>query len=332
MRDLEIGGSSAVAPAPPSAPTRSHTSTPAVAPPIAVPPAVAGTGRRRALLLLDPRAPYLAVVRELRARRVPITSLSARRLEPVLFVRGTQRCNLPPISERPERWHARLLELAGALEERPIVIPGSNAALHLLREARRRVEPHFVLAQVTDLAPQPHAPGPDAALRRTLARGEAALEVQLVRDAGGRRSASAVLAWAPTTAPDVVLTSVGGGEALAQSDAWLESHGHVGYARLIWSPDRFGRLSLQAASTLPGAGLAFAIADGNDFATALYAALCGEPAPPAGNGRNAVVQRLPCIDPDAVDAELPLVAPPIAWRWRDPRPSLAAWARAVIRP
>jgi hypothetical protein len=272
------------------------------------------------------------MVRALRGGGVPITSLSARRLEPVLFVRGTQRCHLPPISERPERWHARLLELAGVLEERPIVIPGSTAALQLLRDSRRRVEPHFVLAQVTDLAPQPHAPGPDAALRRALARGEAALEVQLVRDANGGRTTGAVLAWAAAAASEVVVTSVTGQEALARSDAWVASRSHTGYARLIWSPDRFGRLSLQAASTLPGAGLALALADGSDFAAAAYAAWCGRLAPAASRPRHAVVERLACIDPDAIETELPLVVPPIEFRWRDPRPSVAAWARAVIRP
>lgn len=330
MRDVVVGDPRIITPAPPRVPVRpASPSAPAALPPTAP---VARPAGPRSLLLLDPRAPFLALVRGLRARGVPITSLSARRLEPALFVRGVHRCRLPAISERPERWHARLLELAGALEERPIVVPGSAAAVQLVRDARRRVEPHFALAHIADLSPQPHAPGPDAAIRRTLARGEAALEVHVVRDGTGQRSAGAVLAWAPTTPPDVLVSSVAGHEALDRSDVWLAERAHVGYARLVWSPDRFGRLSLQAASAIPSAGLTFAIEDGGDFAAALYAALAGEPAPVAATPHQAILRRIPCLDPDAVDAELPLVAAPIRFAWRDPLPSAAAWVRALLRP
>jgi hypothetical protein len=331
VHEIGVDGSRVVAPAPPSAPPLPPRAPVAPPPAPAVAPAP-GPSRLLPLLVLDPRAPFLPIVRALRTREIPITTLSARRLEPVLFVHGTRRCQLPPISERPERWHARLLELAGTLEERPIVVPGSAAALQLVREARRRVEPHFVLAHLADLAPQPHAPGPDAALRRTLARGEAGLEVQIVRDARGRRTAGSVLAWAPTAAPDVLVSSVAGAEALHRSDDWLAARAHVGYARLLWSPDRFGRLALQAASALPGPGLPLAIGDGVDLAAALYAALCGEPVPIASPPRYALVRRLPCLDPEAVEAELPLVASPVPFSWRDPLPSVAAWARALVRP
>jgi hypothetical protein len=331
VRETDVAGSSVLVPQPQTAPPAARPTGLPVPVPVATAAPPAATGPR-ALLLLDPRAPFLALVRGLRAHAVPITCLSARRLEPALFVRGTRRCRLPPISERPERWHARLLELAGALEDRPIVVPGSTAALHLVREARRRVEPHFVVAHVTDLAPQPHAPGPDAALRRTLARGEAALEVQVVRDAQGRCTAASVLAWAPTTPPDVLLSSVAGADAVQRSDAWLATRAHVGYARLLWSPDRFGRLALQAASSIPGPGLTFAIADGVDFAAALYAALCGEPAPAPTPPQLTIVRRLPCLDPEAVEVELPLVTPPVGFDWRDPLPNFAAWVRAIVRP
>jgi hypothetical protein len=330
VHEIGVERSGVVAPTLPT----SSPAAPPLAVPAAQPPAIqpAPSTGRRPLVFLDPRASVLALVRALRARGVPITSLSARRLEPVLFVRGVRRRRLPPLSERPERWHAALLELAGTVEPRPIVVPCSPAALQLVRDARRRFEPHFALAHATDLAPQPHAPGPDAALRRALARGEAALEVQLVRDTFGRRTAGCTLAWAPTTPPDVLLSSVAGAEALDRSDAWLATRAHTGYARLLWSPDRFGRLTLQAASALPGCGLGFALEDGVDMAAPLYAALCGEQAPPSPRPRYALVRRLPCIDPRAVEAELPITASTVPFAWRDPVPTLAAWVRAVVRP
>src|SRR5262249_41930016 len=156
-----------------------------------------------------------------------------------LFARGVRRRALPDLAKQPERWRAALLELAARLEPRPIVLPCSRRAATFLAQSCHTIGPHFEVG-----AREESGPVPDVAWRRALARGEAVLEVQLVRDSGGTTTGACVLAWAPAATPDVVVSSVEGSDIVRRSQTWAASHGIVGYLRLLWAPDRFGRLSL----------------------------------------------------------------------------------------
>jgi hypothetical protein len=284
---------------------------------------------RHPVVLVDPHGPSIALTRSLRMRRLHVVALSARRLEPALFVTGVTRHVLPPLAARPERWRATLLELAAKLEPRPLLLGCSAAGIHFLADAHRDLAPHFDFVGL-DRSSAPYTL-PDAALRRTLGRGEAALEVQMVRDASGAITGSCVLAWAPAPAPDVLVSSVEGADVVQRSATWMATHGAVGYARLLWAPDRFGRLALSAATTLPGPGLCLAAADGVDFAALTYAAALGIPAAPM-RARLELVQRLPCIDCDGAAADAPLVDVPVPLSWRDPLPAVVSWIRALARP
>ena len=334
MTELELHtGSSVAAPALPTVePAADRTRYPAL-PAFPAPsrhiPGGSTPGMLRPVALVDPNGATLALVRSLRARQVPVVSLSSRRLEPASFVRGVLRRRLPALQERPERWSAALIELAATLEPRPLVLPCSNRAIAFLRAARRGLEPHFDFAGL-DLSSD--VPGtPDAALRRALTRGEAALEVQLVRDQSGRITGNCVLAWAPAAMPDVLVSSVEGTDVARRSSQWAASRGWVGYARLLWASDRFGRLALHAASPLPGAGFALALADGVDFGALLHGALCGHTLP-AAQARLELVRRLPCLDADATDSDVPLVDLPVPMLWRDPVPTCASWFRTLVQP
>jgi hypothetical protein len=169
---------------------------------------------------------------------------------------------------------------------------------------------------------------PDAALRDALSRSEAALEVQMVLDGDGHCMGAAVLAWAAGAPPDVLVTSVAGTEVLARSEDWLAARHVVGYARLVWSPDRFGRLTLQAASSLPGPGLVLAAADGVDFTSLAHIAAFGLSAP-AQRPACRLVRRLACYEAGTTDALE--VATPLRFQWSDPLPTVAAFLRSLIR-
>jgi len=257
--------------------------------------------------------------------------LSSRRLEPALHARGVRRHHLPPLATRPERWQARLLELAAQLEPRPAVFACSAPALELLRCNRRALEPHLTLVNLPAADDAGPSMAPDAVLRQTLLRGEAALEVQLVRNAGGRITGRCVLAWAPGAPPDVLVTSVEGEDVVARSESWLAARRHVGYARLVWAPDRFGRLTLQASTPLLGAAVALAQADGVDFPALCYAAAVGVEVRPQ-EARRALVRRIALLDPDTASLDAPLVEVPVRASWRDPLPWAAALLRALVRP
>jgi hypothetical protein len=294
----------------------------------------AGTPRAAApAVLVDPRPESLLVARSLRARGVPVLVLSARRLEPVLFARGVKRQRLPSLMHQPERWQAALLELAARLEPRPLLFGCSDAGLEFLRATRPRLAPHFVHANTQTLY-RPNGDAvpsdADAALRRATARGEAALEVQVVRDGRGRRIGSCVLLWAPGAAPDLAVTSVAGHEVAARTEALLQASEWVGYLRAIWAPDRFGRLELQAASALPGPGLAMAHDDGIDLAALAYAA-AADRAVPVQHARQQLVRRLAMQEPGLAGDATPLVALPPRLVRRDPLPWFAACLRGLAR-
>lgn len=330
--DLHTGNSLAVPPPAvdePAVDRAPQPPPPAIVPSRRLPSRGPATGPLRPIALVDPNAATLALTRTLRAHHVPVVSLSSRQLEPASFVRGVLRRTLPALHEQPERWNAALLELAATLEPRPIVLPCSNRAVAFLRDARRGLEPHFDLAGLDLASDVPNTP--DAALRRALARGEAALEVQLVRDAHGRITGSCVLAWAPAAMPDVLVSSVEGTDVVRRSAHWAATRGVVGYTRLLWASDRFGRLALHAASPLPGAGFALALADGVDFGSLLHGALSGHSLPGL-QPRLELVRRLPCLEADAGDSDIPLVDLPVSLLWRDPVPSLASWFRSLVRP
>jgi hypothetical protein len=279
-------------------------------------------------VLVDPRAWTVHVARQLRRRGVPVVVLSPSWLEPACSVRGVRRQHLPPISARPERWQARLLELAATLEPRGAVYACSPAARELLERTHRTLEPHYVLANRRAFDSPAGRVDPDAALRNALSRSEAALEVQMVLHERGQALGAIVLAWAAGAPPDVLVTSVAGTEVLARSEDWLGARRVVGYARLIWSPDRFGRLTLQAASSLPGPGLVLAAADGVDFGYLAHAAACGLPVA-AQQPACRLVRRLVCCEAGAAD---PLeIVTPLGFDWRDPLPTLASFLRGLRR-
>jgi hypothetical protein len=275
-------------------------------------------------VLLDPGVEALALVQQLRQHRTPLVALSAHRLEPVLFARSVRRRRVPALDTAPDRWHASLLELAAKLEPRPVLFACSEAAHALLATSRRTLAPHFEFATALAIDSVDRI-APEAAIRRALLRGEPALEVQIVRAAGGQHTGHCVLAWAPAAAPEVVVTSVAGEDIVARSEAWLAARGHVGYARLIWSPDRFGRLQMATWSGVPGAGMALAHADGVDLAALAHAAVLGADAAPQPP-RLQVVRRLSLADPTHDAA--PLVHAPIPLR--DPVPRWIAFLRGAL--
>jgi hypothetical protein len=283
------------------------------------------------VVFVDPRPWTLLAARSLAPAGTRLVMLSSRRLEPALHARGVERHHLPPLATHPERWQARLLELAAQLEPRPAVFACSAAALELLRRSRRALEPHLTLANsITFETPGPSM-APDAVLRQTLLRGEAALEVQIVVDTSGTSLGQCVLAWAPGAPPDVLVTSVAGTEVAHQSQQWLQARKHTGYARMVWAPDRFGRLTLQAATPLLGAAVALAAADGIDFPALCYAAATGARVVPR-RARGTLTRRIALLDPDTASLDAPLVEVPVRLTWKDPLPWAASLLRALVRP
>jgi hypothetical protein len=282
-------------------------------------------------VFVDPRPWTLAAARSLRARGVEIVALSGSRLEPTIHARGVQGHHLPPLTARPERWSARLLELAARLEPRAVLFGCTHRALQFLDAERRSLEPHFMLANLADDGLQATGLAPDAALRHALLRGDAGLEVQIARTRRGERAGSCVLAWALGAPPDVLVTSVESAEVEARSADLLESRCHVGYARIVWAPDRFGRLAAQAASVLPGPSIELAAAHGVDFPALAYAIATDQPIEPQ-RARPGIVRRLHLVDPDECSEEAPLVDFVSRLAPRDPLPWLAGMARALLRP
>jgi hypothetical protein len=273
------------------------------------------------------------VVRSLRARGTPLVLLSARRLEPALFARGVQRQRMPPLGTHPERWQATLLELAARLEPRPLLFGCSAPALEFLRRTEACLLPHYALAPLRALDMPGVAHGPQAAeiaLRRAVTRGEAALEVQMVRDGRGRRTGHCTLLWAPGAAPDLVVSSVAGSEVATRTETLLQRSGHLGYARTIWAPDRFGRLELQASSPLPGPGVMLAHEDGVDFPALAYAATAGGALAPQ-RPRQGLVRKLPLQEPGLAGEASPLVVLAPRPMGRDPLPWAAALLRSLVR-
>ncbi len=283
---------------------------------------------RHPALFIDPRAWTVHAARSLRRRGIPVVVLAGSRLDPAVSVRGVRRQHLPPLDARPERWQAALLELAAKLEPRAAVYACTEKAAVLLDRTRRTLLPHFELPNLRGFDHPAPAVDPDAALATALARREAALEVQLVLDRGGRRTGSAVLAWASGAPPDVLVTSVAGNEVLARSEDWLGARRTAGYARLVWSPDRFGRLTLQAASTIPGPGLVLAAADGVDFTPLTHAVSFGR-REPEQRPACRLVRRLAWCGSDL--AALPEWSAPVRFEWRDPAPSRLAFLRSLQR-
>lgn len=277
-------------------------------------------------VLLDPSAESLAIVQQLRTHRTPLFAISAHRLEPVLYARSVRRRRVPALADAPDRWHALLLELAAKLEPRPVLFACSEPAHALLASSRRTLAPHyeFATALATDSLDRI---SPEAAIRTTLLRGEAALEVQIVRDAAGHHTGHCVLAWAPAAAPEVVVTSVAGEDVVARSEAWLAARGHVGYARLIWSPDRFGRVQMTTWSGVPGMGVALAHEDGVDLASLAHAAVLGAEAAPQPP-QLCVVRRLALADCTSVEDATPLVHAPVPTH--EPLPRIVGWFRGML--
>jgi hypothetical protein len=300
-------------------------------------PAPAVRPRLRALaaappiVFVDPRSWTLTAVRSVRARGAQPVVLSGSRFEPALYAHGALGHRLPSMRERPESWTARLLELAARLEPRAVLFACSLPALELLRRARRLLEPHFTLANLTSFESPVVSMTPETALRQALLRGDAALEVQLVRDRRGESLASCILAWAPGAPPDVLVSCVDGHEVETRSMDLLEARRTVGYARLVWAPDRFGRLGLHALSTIPGAGFQLAASEGLDLAAVAYAVAAGLPCAPQTT-RPRLVRRLPLLDPEGCSEDAPIVALPQSFSHRDPLPWVAGILRGLLRP
>lgn len=283
------------------------------------------------IVFVDPRSWTLTAVRSVRARGALPVVLSGCRFEPALYAQGVQAHRLPVLGVRPETWTARLLELAAQLEPRPVLFACSVPALELLRRSRRLLEPHFTLANLTVSESPVVSMTPETALRQALLRGDAALEVQIVRDRRGDALGSCILAWAPGAPPDVLVSCVDGHEVVTRSMDLLEARRTVGYARLVWAPDRFGRLGLHAQSSVPGAGLQLAAAEGVDFAALAYMVAAGL-ACPFQHARARLVRRLPFLDPEGCSEDAPIVSLPQTFSRRDPLPWVAGMLRGLLRP
>lgn len=284
------------------------------------------------IVLIDPRPLTYFAVQRLRARGVPVHVLAEHRFEPSLHARGVRGSRLPPLRTHPQGWRARLLELAALVEPRPVVVPCSRRARAFLRAARGDLHMHYDVAPVEVL--RVHDGDADEisterALRRTILRGEPAFEVQVAIDAQARCIASCILTWVAGVPPELVVSSVESDDIEARSLEWLRRRQHRGYARLIWAPDRFGRLELQAAGTLPGSGWVLALQDGVDLPFAGYACLAGVQLPEQC-ARRELALRFRVVGLDAEEMT-PLVPDPIpSWRC-DPLARLARWVGCCRR-
>jgi len=284
------------------------------------------------LLLLDPRPETFLAVTQLRRLGIPVGVLTSRRLEPAFYAREVNRHRLPAVETHPERWEACLVEMAARLEPRPILIPCSRPATRLIRALHPRLAPHYAMSYLHSLAPEgiPNAPTAETALRRAVLRGEPAMEVQVTLDAQKRCTGSCVLTWTAGAHPDVIVASTAGEEILENSLAWLRERSLIGYARLVWAPDRFGRMVIHAASALPGIGWSLALSDGVDFPALWYAALVGRETPPQV-ARMQVSRRIAIAEPGTNDDALPLAQFNPPWAWRDPLPWFAGFLCSLVR-
>lgn len=285
------------------------------------------------VLLLDPRALTFLAIERLRDAGIPLHVFATTRFEPTLYACGVKPHRLPSLSQHPEIWEARLLELAARIEPRPVLVPCSKRARDLLWRGRARLQPHFEMAHLETLKLHGYEAEDfrtERTLRRTIVRGDPAFEVQVTLDAEGNCNAACVLTWIAAVPPHLVVTSVEGHEVLERSLEWLRARRLRGYARLIWAPDRFGRVELQAAGTLPGSGWQLALADGVDFPLMWYACLARK-ALPAQFARHQLSVHVRVTNADAErSASLLLPAPAPTWR-NDPLArlfkNLAAWGR-----
>ncbi len=284
-----------------------------------------GAGRAHPVVWLDPDAWTGFAMRRLRRHAVPLHVIYDDALQPAAYARGVTRHRMPSLRSRPDRWLARLLELAARVEPKPVLIPGTTRARELLRHAHETLAPHFALAHLMPLGAHDantHELPVENAVRRALVRGEPAFDMQVTLDGEGRCNAACVLTWVAGVPPHVVVTSVEGHEILERGLEWLRARRVRGYARLVWSPDRFGRIELQAADTLPGSSLALAAEDGVDFSLMTYACIAGIPLP-AQFGRRTLSCSVRVAQLDADHASTPLLsAPRPGWR-EEP------WARAI---
>jgi hypothetical protein len=280
------------------------------------------------VVLVDPRLATLLAVQSLRQHGAPLHVVASRWMEPAFRARGVRRHRLPPLATQPQRWSARLLELAAHLEPRGLLLPCSKPARELLRRCRSMLEPHYDLPFLEPLDVHDYEAEDfrtERALRRTVLRGEPAFEVQLTVDAEGTCTGYCVLTWVSASSPYAVVTSVEGSEVLEASLDWLRPRGFRGYARLIWAPNRFGRVELQAAGTLPGTGWALAHEDGVDFPALLYASIAGVHT----HGQQAqrrLSRQIPISEMARQSDVLPLVPFPVRWRLADPLP----WIMSVL--
>jgi hypothetical protein len=285
------------------------------------------------VVLVDPRPATLLAVHSLRRRGVPLHVLSGRWLEPAFRARGVRRHCMPQLSTQPQSWSGRLLELAAHLEPRGLLLPCSKPARELLRRGRSTLGPHYALPYLEPLDVHDYEAEDfrtERALRRTVLRGEPAFEVQLTVDAHATCTGACVLTWVSGSSPHVVVTSVEGQEVIEASLEWLRPRDFHGYARLIWAPNRFGRVELQAAGTLPGTGWALAHEDGVDFPALCYASAAGLRTAPQ-NPRRHLSRQIPISESARRSDVAPLVPFPIHWALADPLPWITSLLSSFLR-
>jgi hypothetical protein len=283
-------------------------------------------------VLVDPRPATFLAVRSLRRHGVSLHVLASDRLDPTYWASGVRRHRLPRITDRPQAWTARLLGLAAHLEPRPLLLPFSKPARELLRESREILAPHYELGHLEPLDVHEYEAEEfrtERALRRAVLRGEPAFEVQVILDRAGTCTGACILTWVAGVSPCVVVTSVEGQEVLERSVDWLRQRGVCGYARLIWAPDRFGRVELQAAGTLPGSGWALACADGVDLPALWYASVAGV-AVERQQAHQLLSRQILMSDPSPGADAIPMVQPSVPWSSRDPLPSVVAFVRSLL--
>jgi hypothetical protein len=296
-------------------------------------PASSTASRLHPVLLIDPGPTTLVTVWSLRRQALPIHALSSRWLEPVLWARGVCRHHLPDLATNPLAWSAKLLELVAHLEPRPVAIPCTRRSRDLLRDTRAMLEPHYELAHLEPFALHGYEAEDfrtEQALRRTVLRGEPAFEVQVTIDATGACTGSCVLAWVAGVPPTVLVSSVEGEDVLERSLQWMRGRNLRGYVRLIWAPDRFGRIELQAAGTLPGSGWLLAVEDGVDLPNLWVSSLAGIDVEPQF-ARRTLSRQFTVSKPGDHGDSAPLVPPPVGWCHSDPLPPLVRWLRLLLR-
>lgn len=285
------------------------------------------------VVLVDPDLTSLVTVWSLRRAAIPLHALSSRWLEPVLWARGVCRHHLPDLDAQPLTWSARLLELVARLEPRPLVIPCSRRARDLLRDSRAMLAPHYDLSHLDPLSLRNFESEDfrtEQALRRTVLRGEPAFEVQMTLDGEGTCTGCCVLAWVAGVPPLVLVSSVDGEDVLERSLQWLRERRLRGYARLIWAPDRFGRIELQAAGTLPGSGWILALEDGVDLPLLWFRSLTGIDGEPQ-HARRQLSRQFSLGKPGDHTETVPLVPLRLPWMRGDPLPPLARWLGRLWR-